>query len=342
MIADSMRVLVADSVDSEQLEPLLGCGVEVVDRGGISAAELVVEIPAFDGLIVRSRTVVDAPVIAAGSRLRVIGRAGTGVDNIDLSAATRAGVVVMNVPGGNAVAAAEHTIALMTALARSVPQAAESLRAGRWERKTYKGIELTGKTLGVIGLGRIGTATALRAKAFKLRVVACDPYIPDGRGKALGVDMMEFDELLATSDIISLHTPLTEETHHMIAAQQLTAMKPTAVLVNTSRGAVVDLEALAGALETERIAGAAIDVFEVEPPEAEHPLVKCWRRDTKKHPTNLLLTPHIAFYSVMGFTDICTKAAAEVARVLRGEPGALHSPHVSRAITCPSVRSPLE
>jgi len=175
MIADSMRVLVADSVDSEQLEPLLGCGVEVVDRGGISAAELVVEIPAFDGLIVRSRTVVDAPVIAAGSRLRVIGRAGTGVDNIDLSAATRAGVVVMNVPGGNAVAAAEHTIALMTALARSVPQAAESLRAGRWERKTYKGIELTGKTLGVIGLGRIGREVAERGRGLRMRVLALTP-----------------------------------------------------------------------------------------------------------------------------------------------------------------------
>ncbi len=285
-------------------------------------SELAGRVEDLDALIVFHEIHLTSATMDRLEACRVITRGGVGFDNVDGVAAGKHGIYLCNVPDYGVDEVADHAMGMALCVVRKISMVDRCLREGidGWGHHLVEPVpRLANATLGIIGLGRIGTATALRAKAFKLRVVACDPYIPDGRGKALGVDMMEFDELLATSDIISLHTPLTEETHHMIAAQQLTAMKPTAVLVNTSRGAVVDLEALAGALETERIAGAAIDVFEVEPPEAEHPLVKCWRRDTKKHPTNLLLTPHIAFYSVMGFTDICTKAAAEVARVLRGD-----------------------
>jgi phosphoglycerate dehydrogenase-like enzyme len=211
---------------------------------------------------------------------------------------------------------------MILTVVRKIAYADRALRNGAtaWNNELVAPVpRLANSVLGVIGLGRIGTATALRAKAFKLRVVACDPYVPPGRDKALGVELMSLRELLSVSDIISLHTPLTDETRHLIGPHALRAMKPGSVLVNTSRGAVVDLPALAEALRSGHLAGAGIDVMPVEPPEAEHPLISLWKRKEGDRPPNLVITPHIAFYSVMGITEIHEKATAEIARVLGGD-----------------------
>ena len=281
-----MRVLISDELSPEAkgiLERIPGAQVDF--RPGLQPAELREIIGGYEALAVRGATKVTAELLAAATRLRVIGRAGTGVDNIDLAAATRRGVVVMNAPGGNSVSVAEHTLALLLSLARSIPDASQSTRAGKWEKKKYaSGRELSGKTLGVVGTGNIGQLVALRARAFGMRIIAYDPFLSAEAAAKLGVEPVELAEIFRRADAITLHVPLTEQTKNMVNAQTLAQMKPGALLVNCARGGLVDERAVADALRAKRLGGAALDVFEAEPPAADHPLFSC---------ENFIGTPHL-------------------------------------------------
>jgi len=278
-------VLVSDRIAEAGLTLLTARPeLEVVSAVG-DAAALRRELPRADALLVRSDTRVTADLIAAGPRLRLIARAGMGVDNIDLAAATRRGIVVLNTPGANTVSAAEHTFALLLALVRKVPWAAQSMRSGAWDRTALGGSELHGKLLGIVGLGRIGLHVAGIARGFGMRLVAHDPYVPAARGRELGVALVALDELLARADVVTLHLPLVDGTRHLLDARRLSFMKPTAMVINTARGGLIDEAALLCALERGAIAGAALDVFDQEPLPAESPL----RRSER-----LVLTPHLA------------------------------------------------
>ena len=275
MSEHSSRVLLADQIAPEGIRLLEEAdGIEVDDRAGITESELLSVIGGYEALIVRSRTHVTAEVLEAGARLKVVGRAGVGVDNIDVGTARQHGVVVLNAPGGNVISAAEFAFALMLALVRKIPQADASLRAGRWDRNRFRGAELHGKTLGLIGAGRIGSEVAKRARAFGMQVVVHDPYLSPERAGEMGVELMALAALLQSADVVSIHTPLTDETRGLIGSDQLRLMKPTAYLINAARGGVVDEVALATALEEKKLAGAALDVFEEEPVSADHPLLK--------------------------------------------------------------------
>ncbi len=278
-------VLVSDRIGEAGLALLTARPeLEVVSAIG-DATALRRELPRADALLVRSDTQVTADLIAAGARLKLIARAGMGVDNIDLAAARRRGIVVLNTPGANTVSAAEHTFALLLALVRRVPWATQSMRSGGWDRKAFGGAELHGKLLGIVGLGRIGLHVAGIARGFGMRLMAHDPYVPAARGHELGVELVALDELLAGADVVTLHLPLVEETRHLLDARRLRLMKPTAVVINTARGGLIDETALLRALESGAIAGAALDVFGAEPLPAESPL----RRSER-----LVLTPHLA------------------------------------------------
>ena len=264
-----MRILISDPLDPETVQQFGRSGdVEVVVETGIDPVRLPAVLRQFHGLVVRSGTRVTAEALADPGLLRVIGRAGSGVDNIDLDAATAAGVVVMNTPGGNSVAAAEHTLALLTSLARHLPQAVADLKAGNWNRKRYLGTEVTGKTLGIIGLGRIGREVALRAQGLRMDVLGYDPYVTDAAAAGLGIGPRSLQDLLAESDFVTLHIPYSPANRHIIGADAIAAMKPGARLINCARGGLVDETALARALEAGHLAGAALDVFESEPPDA--------------------------------------------------------------------------
>jgi (S)-sulfolactate dehydrogenase len=281
-----MRVLISDDLSPESKQILERIpGAQVDFRPGLKPDELREIIPQYDALAVRSATKVTAELLAAAPRLRVIGRAGTGVDNIDLSAATRRGVVVMNAPGGNSVSVAEHTLALLLALARSIADASQSTRAGKWEKKKFSsGRELSGKTLGVVGTGNIGQLVVQRARAFGMKVIAYDPFLSADAAARLGVELVELAEIFRRSDAVTLHVPLTEQTKNMINAAALAQMKRGALLVNCARGGLVDERALADALSSKHLGGAALDVFETEPPTAENPLFAC---------ENFIGTPHL-------------------------------------------------
>ncbi len=262
-----VRVLVADAISPKGIELLESTpGFEVTVKTGMSPEELKKILGDHDALIVRSATKVTADVLAEPGRLRAVGRAGTGVDNIDLEAATKAGVVVMNTPGGNSVAAAELTMALLLALARNVPQSNADLRDGRWERKTYMGTEVAGKVLGVVGLGRIGREVALRAQRFRMEVIGFDPYVSAKVAEAAGIGLRSLDEVIAESDILTLHVPMSADNRHMIDAAAMAKMKPGARIINCARGGLIDESALVDAIESGHLAGAALDVFETEPP----------------------------------------------------------------------------
>jgi D-3-phosphoglycerate dehydrogenase/(S)-sulfolactate dehydrogenase len=280
------RILISDDLSPEAKTILERIPDAQVDfRPGLAPAELREIIGGYDALAVRSATRVTAELLGAAPKLRVIGRAGTGVDNIDLNAATRRGVVVMNAPGGNSVSVAEHTMALLLALARSIPDASDSTRRGKWEKKKYSsGRELAGKTLGVVGTGNIGQLVVQRAKAFGMKVVAYDPFLSPEAAAKLGVELIELGELFGRADAITLHVPLTEQTRNMVNASTLARMKPGALLVNAARGGLVDEKALAEALKARRLGGAALDVFEMEPPSADNPLFGC---------ENFIATPHL-------------------------------------------------
>lgn len=278
-------VVVADRVADAGIDLLRAePSFEVVVTAG-EPGRLEAELPRAHALVVRSDTKVTAERIATAPNLMVVGRAGTGVDNIDVDAATRRGVAVLTAPGANTVSTAEHTIALLLALLRRIPWAAESMQQGRWDRKRFAGSELAGKRLGVIGLGRIGARVARVAKAFGMQVAAYDPYLTADRAEALGVERMELDDLLRVADVVTLHLPLTDDTRHLMNRERLRALKPGAVLVNAARGALIDDAALAEAVQSGHLAGAALDVFDPEPLPAESPL---------RGSDRILLTPHLA------------------------------------------------
>ena len=303
------KVLITDNVAAEGVE-LLKKHVTVDVKRGLSPDELIATIPEYDALVVRSETRVTEPVIAAGDNLQVVARAGIGVDNIDLDAATRAGVAVVNAPIGNTVAAAEHTVALMLALARNVPQAYASMKDGQWQRSAFMGIEVRNKTLGIIGLGRVGSEVARRAASFGMRLVAYDPFVAPDFASRLGVTVTSLDEALAQSDFITLHTPLTAGTTKLISGPQLAMMKPGARLINVARGELVDEDALLDALENGQLAGAALDVFTKEPP-GDLPVLK--------HP-NLVATPHLGASTEEAQREVAIEAAEQVLAVLDGKP----------------------
>ena len=277
------RVLIADDVVEECPRTLKEGGIDVDNRGKMKPDEVKAIIGGYEGLVVRSAIKVTKEIIDAGSRLKIIGRAGIGVDNIDVDAASRRGVIVMNAPLGNVTSAAEHAMALMFASARNVPRADAQVRAGKWERNKNIGVELEGKTLGIVGLGKIGAQVMRYAKALGMRVIGFDPLLVKERAEVLGVELVEWERLLQESDFITLHVPMTEKTRHMIGAPQFKLMKRGARIVNASRGGIIDEKALAEALVSKQIAGAALDVFETEPP-ADSPLLKL---------DSVVLTPHL-------------------------------------------------
>ncbi len=285
----TMRVVVADRLATGGLELLARTpGIEVVNCAGKPAEELQRALEHAQALIVRSETRVTADLMNRAPELRVIARAGIGVDTIDVTAATRRGIAVMNAPGANTVSAAEHAMGLLLSLVRHIPEAAESMRRGEWDRKKYEGTELRGKTLGVVGLGRIGGHVSQIARAFGMTVVAHDPFLPPHRAAELQVKILPLEQLLATADVVTLHVALTDQTRHLINARRLALMKPTAVLVNTSRGPVIDEQALAEALRQGQIFAAGLDVFEREPD--VHPgLLAC---------DNAVLIPHLGSATV--------------------------------------------
>ena len=263
-----MKILVADKISEEGLAVLRQSKkIEVVVKAGLDEQALAAAVADAEALIIRSGAKVTAEVIRAGSKLKVIGRAGVGVDNVDLEAATERGIVVMNTPDGNTVAAAEHTFGLLLALARNIPTAYNSLKSGKWERSSFVGTELDGKTLGIVGLGRIGMNVARFARAFRMKVIACDPFIAQERAEEADIELVSQEELFSRSDFVTLHTPVTEKTRGMVNAKMLGLMKPTARLINCARGALVEEEALEQALKEGKIAGAALDVFSTEPPD---------------------------------------------------------------------------
>src|SRR3989440_8411389 len=280
------KILVADSISQRGIDEMTRDGaLEVLTHIGMSEAALVEMIPEFSGIVVRSQTKVTAAIVNAGTRLRVIGRAGVGVDNVDVDAATRRGVIVMNAPGGNTISTAEHAFSLLLCAARKIPQADALLRARKWDRKNLEGVELFNKTLGVIGMGRIGSELSRRAIAFGMRVMAFDPYLSATRARTLQVELVdELDDLLAGADFITLHTPLTSQTHHLLDAARLAKSKRGVRLINCARGGLIDEAALADALRSGQVAAAALDDFETEPLPAASPL---------RHSPNLLLTPHL-------------------------------------------------
>jgi len=299
----ALSVLIADSIAAKGVELLRSTpGIEVTVSTGMSPSELAAVIGDHDGLIVRSASRVTAETLSSPGRLRVIGRAGTGVDNIDLAASTRAGVVVMNTPGGNSIAAAEHTFALLLSMARNVSQANHELLAGRWERKKYVGIELTGKVLGIVGLGRIGREVAQRARGFGMELLGYDPYVSEKVAADCGVRIVTLEDLVAASDIITLHLPVSADTRHLIDAKMLERFKPGARLINCARGGLVDEAALLGALESDRIAGAALDVFENEPPTGSRLVA---------HP-RVVATPHLGASTREAQDRVGTEIAAKV------------------------------
>src|SRR5437588_451992 len=280
------KVLVADSISQRGVDELSHeHALEVTVKTGLSERELVDLIPPFSALIVRSQTRVTAEILNASAKLRVVGRAGVGVDNVDVEAATRRGIVVLNAPGGNTVSTAEHAFSLLLSVARKIPQADANIRDKRWDKKNFEGVELYNKTLGIIGMGRIGSELSRRAIAFGMGVVAYDPYLSARRARSLQVELVdELDDLLAGADFISLHTPLTAETRHLFNAARLQKTKRGVRIINCARGGLIDEDALAAALQDRHVAGAALDVFETEPLPPDSPL---------RGAPNLVLTPHL-------------------------------------------------
>lgn len=286
MTETAFKVLVSDKLAPEALSRFTAAGprLSVDVKVGLEPAALIAIIGGYDALAVRSNTQVTKQVLEAGTRLKVVGRAGIGVDNIDVAAATKQGVIVMNTPEGNVVTTAEHAIALMCALARRIAQATASMKQGQWEKSKFQGRELCDKTLGVVGLGNIGKIVASRARGLSMRVIAYDPYVTQERAKELGVELVALDALLQRSDFVTLHLPLVEATRNIIDRGAIEKMKKGSYLINAARGGLVDEVAAAEALRSGKLAGAAFDVFVEEPPPADHPLLQL---------ENVISTPHL-------------------------------------------------
>jgi len=317
------RVLVADSISEPGINELSrDSALEVSIQLKLSPAKLIEIVPEFSALIVRSETKVTADILNAATKLRVVGRAGVGVDNIDVETATRRGVLVLNAPGGNTVSTAEHAFSLLLCVARKIPQADASLRAKRWSRKDFEGVELYNKTLGVIGMGRIGSELSRRAIAFGMRVVAYDPYLSASRARSLQVELVEeLDDLLKAADFISLHTPLTSETCHLLDGTRISRAKRGVRIINCARGGLIDETALANALQNRHVAAAALDVFEIEPLPEDSPL---------RRASNLVLTPHLGASTAEAQESV----GIEIAQSIRA---ALLEGTIHNAVNMPSL-----
>ena len=260
-----MKVLVADAIDQKGIDKLKEFADVVVDTS-ITPEQLKETIKEYDGIAVRSRTKMTADIIEAADNLKIIGRAGVGVDNIDLDAATKRGIMVVNAPESTSITVAEHTMGLMLSVARKIAIADKSTKEGKWEKKLFKGMELKGKTLGVIGMGRIGSQVVKRCKAFEMSAMAYDPYLPPEVAQDMGVKLTDLDDVLKNADVITIHVPLTPETTHLISTEQFAIMKENAIILNCARGGIIDEDALLEALKNNRIYGAGIDAFSEEPP----------------------------------------------------------------------------
>lgn len=305
-----MRVLVTDTLAESGLAILRAAtDIEVDYRPGLKGEELLRAVSESDALITRSGTAVTEALVSAGSRLRVVGRAGVGLDNVDVDAATARGILVINAPTANILSATEHTMAMLLALCRNIPEAHASVRRGEWNRSKFMGIELSGKTLGIIGLGRIGTRIALRARAFEMRVIACDPYVSDAVYDKVAAEKVTLDQLLARADVITVHTPLTDETRGMIGESEFAKMKDGVLVLNIARGGIYEEKALAAALASGKVAGAAIDVYEEEPPGKDHPLVNA---------PNVIVSPHIGANTIEAQDRVAVQTAEMVVEALRG------------------------
>ncbi|MBI5397149.1 MAG: phosphoglycerate dehydrogenase [Verrucomicrobia bacterium] len=305
-----MKVLVCDPISKHGVEFLKKTeGLTVEERLGLKGADLLAAVADADAIVVRSETKITREVIAAAKKLRAIGRAGVGVDNVDVDAASERGVIVMNTPGGNTISTAEHTFSMMMALARNIPQAHGSMHAGKWDRKSYQGVELHGKTLGLIGMGRIGTEVARRAIAFGMRVLAYDPYLALSRAKALQVEILEVEELVSRADFISIHTPMTDQTRGLINKAMFDRMKPGVRLLNCARGGLIVEADLAEAIKAGKVAGAALDVFETEPLPADSPLLAL---------PQVVTTPHLGASTREAQESVGVEIAQAIADVLIG------------------------
>jgi len=305
------KVLVSDSIDQAGID-ILQQVAQVDVKVGLPPEELVRIMPEYDALMIRSGTRVTQAMIEAGTQLKIIGRAGVGVDNVDVEAATRQGIVVVNSPEGNTIAAAEHAVAMMLSLARHIPDANASVKRGEWKRNQFIGAEVYKKTLGIVGLGKIGSHVAAIAKAMEMKLLAYDPFISRERAEQIGCRLVDLDLLFQEADFITLHVPKTQETAHLINAEVLAKMKPTARIINCARGGVIDEAALAAAIANGQIAGAALDVFENEPLEADSPL-----RSLGKE---VILTPHLGASTAEAQTNVSVDVAEQIRDVLLGLP----------------------
>ncbi len=297
------KILIADEVSDSGLQPLRNAGFLIEKRTKLSPDQLIAALQGCEGLVVRSETKVTAGVMAEAPDLRVVGRAGVGVDNIDVPAATARGIVVMNAPDGNTITTAEHTMALLIALARRVPQANSSLRSGKWERKNFVGVELHEKTLGIIGLGRIGRAVSSRARAFGMNIVAYDPFIAPEQARDLDIEVAPLDDVFGRADFLTVHTPLTAETRSIVGRDAFSKMKKGVRIINCARGGLVDEAALVDAIKSGLVAGAALDVFAEEPPPPDHPLLAL---------DEVIATPHLLSGALRGAVNIPALGAKEL------------------------------
>ena len=318
-----LKVLVSDPIADEGID-ILRREFLVDVATELSPDELKRKIPGYDALLVRSQTQVTGDVIEAGNRLKIIGRAGVGVDNIDVAAATKRGVIVVNAPEGNTISAAEHTIAMILAISRKIPDAHRSLSSRKWERKKFMGVELRGKTLGIVGIGRVGAEVAKRAISFEMELLAYDPFISSEKAVELGVKLTNIDEIISKSDYITIHTPLTKNTENLIDTEKFEKMKPSVYMINCARGGIINEDALHDALKSGKVAGAAIDVFTEEPP-LKSPLLDL---------ENVVVTPHLGASTEEAQVKVAVAVAEQIKNALNGRP-------VKNAINMPYVRHEL-
>ncbi|MBN1871122.1 MAG: phosphoglycerate dehydrogenase [Candidatus Omnitrophica bacterium] len=315
------RILVSD--------PLAEQGIKILEAQKDFAVEMKVKLPPeelkkiikdYDALIVRSATKVTADIISSADRLKIIGRAGVGIDNVDVEAASKRGIIVMNAPAGNTISTAEHTVSMILALSRNIPQAYSSMKEGKWDRKTFMGTELYGKTLGIVGLGRIGAEVAKRALSFKMKILGFDPYLSEEKAKKMDIELVDFNTLIKNSDYITVHTPLTSETKHIISKEEIKQMKKGVKIINCARGGIIDEEALNEGLESGNVGGAALDVYEKEPP-TDSPLVKR---------PNVITTPHLGASTEEAQVNV----AIDIAESVRD---AMLDKGIRNAVNVPSV-----
>ncbi len=317
-----MKVLVSDNISSKGVEILKKAGLEVDVKTGMKPDELKACIGEYSGLIIRSATKVTADIIEAASNLKVIGRAGSGLDNVDKAAASKKGIVVMNTPGGNTVTTAEHAMAMIFAVARMIPQATASMKAGKWEKKKFMGVELFNKTLGIIGLGAIGTQVAAKARGLEMNIIAYDPFFSEEKAKETGIRKVSLAEIFTESDFITIHSPMTAETKNLINAQTISTMKNGVRIVNCARGGIVNEQDLFEALKSGKVAGAALDVFEKEPP-TDNPLLTM---------ENLVCTPHLGASTEEAQENVALAVAEQIADYLV-------SGTIRNAVNFPSIPS---